>query len=379
MSVASESRTAFQSLVDLLGEISRDWIGPARGVEDSEHDALAHESLAAVLSGALEFYLTEDFENPVLTPIVSTRRKWSDNPDARYYFSPIEGDGTYRIRGRRGSEVYLSFSVHRGDRDGHWPQGVSSDLNMQDMRFEADGSYEVVLSATRTEGNWIPLERDAGSVVVRFYHQNERTAADDPTTQPAISIERERERAPARPTPAVDDAEVARRLARVANWVRSKYGRQILPPKGGARSAWFSSDPNALGSPEVWESRKSGGGWGAVDVAYSAGPYQLEPDQALVMEGQIPRGVFSNVVLWNAIGRTEDYRDRQVSLNARQLELDSERRFRIVVAHADPGIRNWLDTAERRTGTIYWRHMLPAEPVTATQCHVVPFEEIRRK
>lgn len=377
MSNASQSRKSFQSLLDLLGEISHDWIGPARGVEDPEHDALAHESLAAVLSGALEFYLTEDFEKPVLTPIVSTRRKWSDNPDARYYFAPIEGDGTYRIRGRRGSEVYLSFSVHRGDRDGHWPQGVSSDLNMQDMRFEADGSYEVVLSATRAEGNWIPLEPDAGSVVVRFYFQNERTAADDPTTQPILSIERVRVHA--RPTPAVDDAEIARRLARVANWVRSKYGRQVLSPKGGPRPAWFSSVPNTLGSPEVWESGKSGGGWGAVDVAYSAGHYQLEPDEALVIEGRLPRGVFSNVVLWNAMGRTEDYRDRQVSRNARQLELDADRRFRLVVAHADPGLRDWLDTAGRRTGTIYWRHMLPAESVAAPQCRVVPFEEVRRR
>ena len=175
----SESRAAFQSLIDLLSEISRDWIGPARGVEGSMHDALAHESLAAVLSGALEFYLTEDFEKPQLTPIVSTRRKWSDNPDARYYFAPILGDGVYRIRGRRGSEVYLSFSVHRGDRDGHWPQGVSSDLNKQDLRFEPDGSYEVVLSPERAEGKWIALEPDAGSVVVRVYYQNERPAAAD--------------------------------------------------------------------------------------------------------------------------------------------------------------------------------------------------------
>jgi Protein of unknown function (DUF1214) len=373
----SESRAAFQSLLDLLSEISRDWIGPARGVEDSLHDALAHESLAAVLSGALEFYLTEDFEKPSFTPIVSTRRKWSDNPDARYFFAPILGDGVYRIRGRRGSEVYLSFSVHRGDRDGHWPQGVSSDLNMQDMRFEPDGSYEVVLSAERAEGNWIPLEPDAGSVVVRFYYQNETPAAADPATLPVLSIERER--ADARPTPAVDDAEVARRLARVANWVRSKYGRQVLAPKGGRLPAWFASVPNTLGEPEAWESAKSGGGWGAVDVAYSAGPYALEPDQALVMEGRLPRGVFSNVVLWNAMGRTEDYRDRQVSRNAHQLVLDAERRFRIVVAHADPGIANWLDTAGRRTGTIYWRHMLPAEAVAAPSCRVVPFSEVCSK
>jgi len=61
-----------------------------------------------------------------------------------------------------------------------------------------------------------------------------------------------------------------------------------------------------------------------------------------------------------------------------QLELDADRGFRIVVAHADPGIRNWLDTAGRRSGTIHWRHMLPAEAVSAPSCRAVSFEEVCR-
>lgn len=72
------------------------------------------------------------------------------------------------------------------------------------------------------------------------------------------------------------------------------------------------------------------------------------------MEGRLPRGVFSNVVLRNEMGRTEDYRDRRVSLNARQMELDGERRFRIVVAHRDPGLgTGWIPRggrAARSTG-----------------------------
>lgn len=258
----SQSRAAFAALVALVTEISEEWIGPARGIESAEEDALAHESLAAVLSGALEFYLTEDFDKPQLTPIVSPRRKWSDNPDARYYFAPLRGDGAYRIKGRRGSEVYLSFSLHRGDRDGGWPQGVAADLNMNDMRFEQDGRYEVVLSPEKRPGNWMALPPDAGSIIVRFYYQNEKPAAADPTTVPEISIEREHV-AGAPPTPAVDDATVAARLERVANWVRSKYGRQILPPKGGPMPAWFASTPNTLGPPQAWESEKSGGRLGA--------------------------------------------------------------------------------------------------------------------
>ncbi len=380
---ASASREAFRELLALLGELSDEWISPERGVETAERDALAHESLAAVLWGALEFYATEDFDKPRFSPIVTPWRKWSDNPDARYYFTPLRGDATYRVRGRRGSEVYLNFTVHRGDRDGNWPKGVVADLNMTDMHFEADGSYELILSgqapaaAKGHAANWIRLEPDAGSLIVRFYYQNETTAANDPATVPELSIERERGADPA-PTPAADDAEIARRLERVANWVRSKYELQVLSQPGRANPAWLSSVPNTIGVPEPWAADPSAQGWGAVDIAYAAGPYALGPDEALVMEGRLPRGVFSNVVLWNEMGRTEDYRDRQVSLNARQIETTGDRRFRIVVAHRDPGIRNWLDTAGRSRGTIYWRHMLPAEPPDAIRTRVVPFDEIAR-
>jgi hypothetical protein len=367
----SASRQAFGDLLELLHEISGEWIRPGRGVDDVEHDALAHESLAAVLQGALDFYLTEDFDKPTFTPIVTPRRKWSDNPDARYYFAPIRGDGVYRIRGQRGSEVYLSFTMHRGDRDGHWPAGVAATLNMQEMTFEPDGQYELVVSREPQPGNWMRLDPEAGSIVVRFYYQNERPAAADPETVPRLLISRDPD--DDAPTPAADDATIAERLGRVANWVRSKYGFQVLSQPGRPLPDWFASEPNTLGPPESWRAETSGGGWGPVDVAYSAGPYRLGPDEALVMEGRLPEGVFSNVVLWNEMGHTEDYRDRTVSLNARQMALDADRRFRIVVAHADPGVANWLDTAGRGSGTIYWRHMLPAEEIEPVRTRVVPF------
>jgi hypothetical protein len=370
----SASRESFRALLAALREISDEWIGPERGVESAERDALAHESLAAVLWGALEFYLTEDFDKPRFSPIVTPFRKWSDNPDARYYFAPIRGDGAYRIRGRRGSEVYLNFTVHRGDRDGHWPKGVAADLKMTEMEFAADGSYEVVLSGSKVPGNWMALDPDAGSLIVRLYYQNECCAAADPSTAPFLEISRAARGSA--PTPPASDGDVAQRLERAANWVRSKFGFQILPRAGGPLPDWFSSVPNVLGRAADWAANHQGGGWGAVDVVYSAGPYALGPDQALVMEGRLPRGVFSNVVLWNEMGRTEDYRDRQISLNARQMQLDRDRGFRIVVAHRDPGAANWLDTAGRPRGTIYWRHMLPEEPPETARCRVVRFDAL---
>jgi hypothetical protein len=373
----SESRTAFQGLVGLLDEISREWIGPERGVSGADHDALAHEALATVLSGASGFYLTEDFRHPEFSVVSSPRRKWSDNPDAHLLIAPILGDGVYRIRGKRAGEVYLSFTIHKGDRDGHWPKGVPATLNDTEMQFEPDGSFEIVLSHERVPGNWMPLDPDAGTILVRWYFQNDRPAACDPTINPELTIAREDKAEP--PRGHATDEDIARRLNRVTNWVRSKYGFQILPPGGGQRPQWFSSVPNTLGQPEAWGSEESGGGWGPVDVAYSAGPYKLANEEALLMEGRLPRGVFSNVVLWNPIGRTEDYRERRVSLNAKQIEMSSDRRFQIVVAHEDPGIANWLDTAGYESGTIYWRHMLPAEAADVATCRVVPFDQLKKR
>ena len=113
----SESRKAFRELLALLQEIEADWIGEERGI-GPEDEPLAFRSLAMVLWGASEFYLNADLERPLFTRIVSPIRKWSDNPDALYFFAPLRGDREYRIRGRRGSEVYLNFTVHAGDRDG---------------------------------------------------------------------------------------------------------------------------------------------------------------------------------------------------------------------------------------------------------------------
>jgi len=60
----------------------------------------------------------------------------------------------------------------------------------------------------------------------------------------------------------------------------------------------------------------------------------------------------------------------------RRAPFDEQRRFRIVVAHRDPRVANWLNTAGRQCGTIYWRHMLPEEPPERVSCRVVAFHDI---
>ena len=50
--------------------------------------------------------------------------------------------------------------------------------------------------------------------------------------------------------------------------------------------------------------------------------------------------------------------------------------MRIVVAHRDPGVDNWLDTEEHGFGTIYWRFLLHEGEIEQPRCRVVKFEEV---
>ena len=68
------------------------------------------------------------------------------------------------------------------------------------------------------------------------------------------------------------------------------------------------------------------------------------PTRPWSWRARIPEGLFTNVVIWNELGQTADYLDRTVSLNDAQMELGEDRRYRVVIAHRDPGVPNWAGT-----------------------------------
>ncbi|MBJ18463.1 MAG: hypothetical protein CL933_03470 [Deltaproteobacteria bacterium] len=103
----------------------------------------------------------------------------------------------------------------------------------------------------------------------------------------------------------------------------------------------------------------------------------LASDEALVVTGRFPRCRFSNLVLWNPYQMTYDYARRQTSLNRAQTALEPDGSFRMIVAHEDPGLPNWIDTEGRLTGTMFWRFFLPEEPPQTPMAEVVKLDWIR--
>jgi hypothetical protein len=172
----------------------------------------------------------------------------------------------------------------------------------------------------------------------------------------------------------MDDATLAQRLRDATAFLRATTtGMRVFGEP--SQVPFVANEPNDVGTP--WSFRNSNvDAAGAVDIFYSSGNWDLVPDEAMVMEGTLPKCDFVNVMLWNVHMQTLEYCTRTSSVNGEQLALRDDGTYRIVIAERDPGVPNWLDTGGHRHGTIFWRFLLPTEDPERPRCRVVKVDEV---
>lgn len=371
------SHRAFLDLLDALRESAERYLTPANEIEAEIDLVEGLRSVLHLLSAGIDFYLEGDPERPAFVRIVSPTRKFlGDNPDAIYHFARLRGDRGYRVTGRKGDACYVSFTIHGRSADGKLggaAEPVLADVNDRGLRLEADGSFEIAIAPERPPDarNWIQLPPNAASLITRHYYELEGAPAADPERRVELGIE------PLVPPPRrapLGDADLPARLHDVAEFVRGATVGRVRP---AVTPPFVSTTPNELGEPMVFRMSQSES-WGAVDIAYSMGPFRLGPEEALLIEGRYPRCAFANVVLWNKHLAAFEYRDRRVSLNRVQTRLEPDGSYRIVIAHRDPGVPNWLDTEGHGEGIVFWRFLLPQEKPEKPRCRVVPVASLAR-
>ncbi len=369
MSVQTESRKAFRELIDLLNEVDARWASSEWNLQSADDVVGAHRAALHLLEGALVGHLESDPRRPVFRRIVTPTRKFSgDNADAIYFDAPVSADHSYIVRGSMGGAVYFSMTAERGSDGGGVAGKTGGVVNDETLDLGPDGRFEIRVGGPPQERNWLALLPDATRITTRHYYEEETAVAADPTREPVLSIEcTDAAAAP----PAPDDASVAASIRRVAQVVRTRTLDQ--PPMVDAEQpAFVSKIPNQFPKPV----KPGDFGLAAFDAAYSMAPYVIGPDQALVMTGRWPACRCANVTLWNRHLQSYDYANRQVSLNRKQTRLEADGSFRMVIAHRDPGVPNWIDTEERPFGLVFWRFMLPDGEIETPQARVVPFAEI---
>jgi hypothetical protein len=352
------STAAFHELLDLIRDGDAAFLDGPRAVDDLSV-LEGYRYLTEVLSVALDCFLWADSDRPTIVPIVGPTRKFGgDNADAFYHFAALRPDRTYRLRGRRGSACYLSITVYGGPSDGRWSNRIVGTLNDRAMQIDADGGFEVVLSKRDHPGNWLRLEDDAVCLVTRDYQV-------DPTagTQARWTIETTE---PA-PPPRLTDADLARRFRATTNFIRELLAITPLP--------FDPAKANTVDDP--YPVPKQTYGWAAGDAAYAMGSFALGPHEALVIEGRSPRCAFWNVCLWNPYMQTYDYRYERVTLNGGQVQYEADGSWRLVVAARDPGVPNWVSTADHPRGVIWFRWFLPEALPERPGTRVTPVASLR--
>ncbi len=319
--------------------------------------------LRLLASGIVTCVEHADPDCPEFGRMVDHTMKWGlDCADCLYLYATVRGDAEYRIWGNRGGANHIDIQVNYG----HFASGsiaewgTISSMNGLELRTEADGSFELTLSAGERPGNWLRLAPNAEFVLVRQYFndwERERPAE--------LYIERVGATYPA-PPPRPE--QIAARLARLRDWIEKSGALWETMSK-----AALSMPPNSLVVHLPQDSDQRAGMRGQ---AYGLGNFRCAPDEAVIVEFTPPVCHHWCVGLANWYWESLDFATRQTSLNGAQAALDADGAFRAVIAHQDPGVPNWLDTTGHTRGTLTARFLLAQAPPEVT-FRVVKLADLR--
>jgi hypothetical protein len=338
--VVESQMPQWSEFVDLLkpaGELINDTFFP-----DSEQlRAELYRQLAMNLSLGYFLYFQSDADHPDWTPFLNSVFMLQPNPDDTYFNAHLSATGIYRIVGERGTVKLLTFSL------GQSVMGTSDSLgkslgyvDMDDLAIEADGRFELTLSAERPaghHGNWVRLPAEADYILVRQRSYDWGVERDA-----RLAIER-------LDTPFIKPRATAPQIERDLRALLGGFTARL-----SRRWILYQNTMLKRGLVNTLEMTDFGG---AVPVQwYWQGLYQFAADECLILETELPeRRKYWNVQLNDELFNAVDFIHRQSSLNGHQARIDEDGKFRAVISLEDPGVHNWLDPGGTLQGMLIGR------------------------
>jgi hypothetical protein len=322
------------------------------------------DTSVALLGSMMAAFLTQvsaEADHPAFLPTVGYHQHvGTPNPDTVYRTTAIDGSGTYRLTGDRGTVPNVTFMPFGGRTATGLQTFPPFDLATVDV--DADGHFDILLSAARPAGHtgdWWQL--DPGMRTLMF-----RSVTDDwgHHREPLIAIARL-------------DAP-ARRVRASADDLRTRFAAFSLVAEGAIVYAVTHADQlrdagtvNRVALVDYSANGGLAGQW------YHEGLFDFADGDALLVETTVPAGCDSfSLSLTDRMFCTVDWVNAQSSLNRRQATFDDDGILRVVVAHSDPGVPNWLDTTGYAGGVLQFRWTGCAEAPTVT-ARVVALDALR--
>ena len=290
--------------------------------------------------------------HPFVTP---TRKLGGDVADFTYRQAWIDGSHTYRLSGVRGSARWLNITV-QGARPAtipgttapslHEPFGDIPETNIfgHQLTTDPDGHFELYIGGPQRPANWLPTTPESRKVFIREAFD---AWCETPTT---LTIERVGMDAPPLPVTAAQLTEAMAWAGDFLTGAMRDWPEHSWRNSGGvvdpACPNQFPPDRTAHDADDVKRGRMA---------AHMV--WHLEPDEALIVEMPAHDG-FWIFGMGGVFGGSLDFLHRSVSFTPARTRVDRDNVVRLVLAHDDPGVHNWLDTQGFSDGNLTYRNLL---------------------
>ncbi|MCB0994949.1 MAG: DUF1214 domain-containing protein [Acidimicrobiales bacterium] len=358
---AQHAAAAWTRWLERLGELGTEVLGaphPAEG--DQVLDNLEHLADQVVAWTSWEV-LHADPTRPFFQRHNDLVTQWGGpNADNVYRHARIDARHRYRIRGRmHGCDEFLmalrAGFMHRDT----W--GTLATVTASERGIGRGDEFELLLGGDDPDA--IPIPEGAIMASFREYYLDWR--AEEPAV---ITIECLDPEGPASADAALTDATLARRIDEAAAEITESVQRwndYMIEHRAERVDNSFDKQAHTVAK-------------GLPMARYEFCFWDLAPDQALVIEADIPAARYWSAQLYMS-GTFElvDPYGHITSRNHNQTVVSSDSRVRWVLSHRDPGVANWLDAAGRRNGLLTLRWFWPTGEAGMTPTtQVVALEDV---
>ncbi len=353
--------TAWREFCDMLRDA-----GDAILAEGNPTDPLdrveGFRMLTRLLRGALEGKL--EYGRPEVPALVCTCHETikivAENPDNHYLGASLDGQYDYRIWGTRGDAKWISFNLFSGGGFGGGGPGTGATLHEEHMHIEPDGSFELFITQDKRDGNWLQSEPDTRSIAIRqtFLDKRNQKHAE-------LHIERT-DATDIRPEP-ITAEHLYNSLIYAGFYVRG------VADIGAGWARRQSQWPNVFtdeAEDDFTDKFKD------PQIKWHQAYFELGDDEALVVDVTPPACEYWMITLQNHWMETLDYVHHRSTLNCSSAVMNDDGSVRFVIAHRDPGVPNWLDTAGHARGTVGVRWVGPDVVDVLPSTHVVPLTSL---
>jgi hypothetical protein len=333
-----ESVKAFERLQATLEELKHVVLA------DAETEREASEGMRVILRTlAMSSDVTGD-GNPQIPHFsrmdTAVRKVGGDNPDAEYDHIVLDNAWDYVIRGNLGTVRHVSFTIN-GARGANGRAGKLGYFNERTLGADENGDFEIHLTKADDGGpNWVDTSPGISSILIRQYIGDREVETLAGYEVEVVGREPDSE------IPYSTDAEVAKAIS------GATYGLGYMMTMHRTIMPELFDHPNTFKRANVSD---FGADISGSDNLYMFGTFQLEEDEALIIETEPLDVRYWNIAIESRWHESVDYAARRTHRSLDHSVVDSDGKLRFVLAHGKTPHPNWLDTGGHREGFMTFR------------------------